>query len=198
MKTIVIATGNPHKAIELRDMLDQLYEVKTMGDMGIDVDIVEDGETFEENALIKVRALAPYLKDQNVIIMADDSGLCVDALDGAPGIYSARYAGEHVTYADNNEKLLKEMAHVPDEKRGATFVCCAALRFPDGSEWTGRGEVRGTITHDYAGTDGFGFDPLFMVEGLGKTYAEMTEEEKNSLSHRGKAIALVKEKLSAL
>ncbi len=127
MKTIVVATGNKNKAIELKEMLDCAYEVKTMGEMGIDVDIVEDGLTFEENALIKVRAIAPYIKDDQVIIMADDSGLCVDALDGRPGIYSARYAGDHVSYHDNNVKLLKEMAQVPDERRGAQFVCAVAL-----------------------------------------------------------------------
>lgn len=197
MKTIVIATGNPNKAIELHDMLDQTYEVKTMKEMGIDIDIIEDGETFEENALIKVRALAPYFKGKDVIVMGDDSGLCVDALNGGPGVYSARYAGEHVTYADNNEKLLREMKDVPAGKRGAVFVCCAALIFPDGEEWTGRGEVKGSIATELSGCEGFGYDPLFIESVSGRTYAEMTEDEKNAISHRGRAIALAKAKIES-
>lgn len=197
-KTIVVATGNPNKAIELKGMLNGEYAVKTMKEMGIDVDIVEDGVTFEENALIKVRAIAPFLKGQDVIIMADDSGLSVDALDGAPGIYSARYAGEHVTYADNNAKLLAAMKDVPDGRRGAEFVCAVALIMPDGSEWTGRGTVRGTIAHEFLGEQGFGYDPLFIVNGLGKSYAQIGEEQKNQISHRSKAVALAKKKLDSL
>lgn len=195
MKTIVLATGNRHKAVELKEMLGGDYEIKTMGEMGIDVDIIEDGQTFEDNALIKVHAIAPFLKGRDVILMADDSGLEVDALNGAPGVYSARYAGEDVTYADNNAKLLKEMRDVPDEKRGAAFVCCMAAILPDGTTWTVRGTVRGSIARSLCGEAGFGYDPLFLVEGDGRSYAQMSEAEKNAISHRGRAVALAKEKL---
>ncbi|MGL4282779.1 RdgB/HAM1 family non-canonical purine NTP pyrophosphatase [Eubacterium aggregans] len=197
MKTIILATGNPNKAIELKEMLDNAYAVKTMGEVGIDLDIIEDGETFEDNALIKVRAIAPYVGDQD-IIMGDDSGLSVDALNGAPGVYSARYAGEHVTYADNNAKLLKEMAAVPDGERGAAFICCVALILPGGEEWTGRGTVRGTIAHGLRGAKGFGYDHLFIEETTGQSYAEMGNAAKNKISHRGRAIALAKAKLDSL
>lgn len=193
---IVLATGNPHKAIEIHDMLDGAYGVLTMADAGIDVEIIEDGATFEENALIKVRAIRPYVKDTNAILMADDSGLCVDALDGAPGIFSARYAGEHVTYADNNRKLLKALADVPAEKRGAQFVCAVALIFPDGEEWTGRGIVEGRIAASLQGDGGFGYDPLFIAKESGRAYAQMREAEKNAISHRARAMALAKEKMT--
>lgn len=198
MKTIILATGNVNKAVELKDMLGDDYEVKTMREVGLNPDIVEDGSTYEENALIKVHAIAPDLKGKNVIIMADDSGLSVDALDGAPGIYSARYAGEHVTYDDNNQKLLAAMKDVPDGKRGASFNCAIAMILPDGEEWTGRGVVRGTIAHELLGETGFGYDPLFIENKSGKSYAQMTEEEKNKISHRSKAIALAKAKLDTL
>lgn len=193
---IILATGNPHKAIEIHEMLDGEYEVLTMADAGIDVEIVEDGATFEENALIKVRAIRPYIKDADAILMADDSGLCVDALDGAPGIFSARYAGEHVTYADNNRKLLQALADVPAEKRGAQFVCAVALIFPDGEEWTGRGIVEGQIAASLQGNGGFGYDPLFIVKESGRAFAQMRETEKNAISHRARAMALVKKKIT--
>ena len=195
MKTIVLATGNPHKAEELLEILGDGYEVKTMGDMGIDIDIVEDGKTFEANALIKVRAIKPYLKDQNAIVMGDDSGLCVEALDGAPGIYSARYAGENVTYTDNNEKLLKDLAKVPESERGAKFVCSVAMIFPNGEEWVDRGEVLGQIALEYKGKNGFGYDPLFIVENTGLSYAEMEETQKNEISHRGRAVMKAKKEI---
>lgn len=197
-KTIILATGNANKAVELKEMLGNDYTIKTMKEVGIDVDIVEDGTTYEENALIKVRAIAPYIKGSNEIAMADDSGLSVDALEGAPGIYSARYAGEHVTYADNNQKLLAAMAEIPDGQRGASFVCAIALILPDGTEWTGRGTVRGTIAHELSGTDGFGYDPLFIVNSTGKSYAQMGEKAKNAISHRSRAVALAKAHLDTL
>ena len=193
---IILATSNPHKAIEIHDMLDGAYEVLTMADAGIDVDIIEDGATFEENALIKVRAIRPYVKDTDAILMADDSGLCVDALDGAPGIFSARYAGENVTYADNNRKLLKALVGVPAEKRGAQFVCAVALIFPDGEKWPGRGIVEGRIAASLQGDGGFGYDPLFIAKESGRAYAQMSEAEKNAISHRARAMALAKEKMA--
>ena len=193
MKTIVLATGNKDKAREIKAMLDHKFEVKTMKDMGIDIEIIEDGDTFEDNALIKVRAIQPFVKDSEIIIMGDDSGLSVDALDGAPGIYSARYAGEDVTYRDNNEKLLKAMRDVPEEKRGAEFVSAIAMILPDGQELTVRGTVRGRIAFDFMGEEGFGYDPLFIVEETGKSYAQMAPEEKNDISHRARAVARAKQ-----
>lgn len=197
MKTIVLATGNRDKAAEIKEMLGGRYDVLTMGDAGIDVDIVEDGDSYEANALIKVHAIAPFLKDKDVIIMADDSGLSVDALDGAPGIYSARYAGEHVTYTDNNEKLLAAMAEVPADKRGAAFVCAIAMILPNGEEKTVRGEVRGSIAFELTGNRGFGYDPLFLVEGDGRSFAQMDANEKNAMSHRARAVAEAQKVLEA-
>lgn len=188
MRTIVLATGNKDKAREIKAMLDHKFDVKTMKEMGIDVEIIEDGETFEDNALIKVRTIKPFVTDPEMIIMGDDSGLSVDALNGAPGIYSARYAGEDVTYRDNNEKLLEAMKAVPEEKRGAEFVSVIAMVLPNGEELTVRGTVRGRIAFDFMGNEGFGYDPLFIVEETGKSYAEMTPEEKNQLSHRARAV----------
>lgn len=192
MKTILLATGNQDKAREIKALLDNDFEVVTMKDFGIDIDIIEDGLTYEENALIKVRALKPYVQEKNIILMGDDSGLSVDILDGAPGIYSARYAGEDVDYADNNKKLLEVMAEVPKEKRGAAFISAIAMIFPDGREVTCRGVVRGEIAFNYFGEGGFGYDPLFIHQGTGRSYGEMAKDEKNKLSHRAAAVAKAK------
>lgn len=197
MKTIILATGNRDKAREIKAMLDHKYEVLTMREAGIVVDIVEDGETFEDNALIKVRTIKPYVKDPEIIVMGDDSGLSVDHLDGAPGVYSARYAGEDVTYADNNRKLLEALEGVPACERGAEFVSVVAMILPDGQEKTFRGTVRGSIAQDFTGEGGFGYDPLFIAEETGRTYAEMSAEEKNASSHRARAVAQVKQFLAA-
>jgi XTP/dITP diphosphohydrolase len=200
MKTILLATGNQDKAKELKAMLGEDYEVFTMKDFGIELEIIEDGLTYEENALIKVRALRPFVHDKGLIIMGDDSGLSVDCLNGAPGIYSARYAGEDVTYADNNRKLLKEMAAVPEEKRGAAFITAIAMILPDGRELTCEGLVRGKIALAECGSGGFGYDPLFIHEESGRCYGEMTKAEKNELSHRAaavkKASAILKQEMS--
>lgn len=193
MRTIVVATGNKDKAKEIKAMLDHKFEVITMGEAGIDMDIIEDGSTFEENALIKVRAVKPLVQDPNMIVMGDDSGLSVDALDGAPGIYSARYAGEDVSYHDNNEKLLKEMKNVPEKERGGEFVSVIAVILPDGREMTIRGTVRGKIAFDFIGEGGFGYDPLFIVEETGRSYAQMSAKEKNTISHRARAVDQAKE-----
>ncbi|HEY5537500.1 MAG TPA: RdgB/HAM1 family non-canonical purine NTP pyrophosphatase [Acetobacterium sp.] len=192
MKTILLATGNQNKAKEIKVLLDNVFDVVTMKDFGIDIDIIEDGLTFEENALIKVRALKPFVKGKDIILMGDDSGLSVDFLDGAPGIYSARYAGEDVDDAANNQKLLEVMKEVPKEKRGASFITAIAIIFPDGHEIICRGEVQGTIAFDYCGKGGFGYDPLFIHRSTGKSFAEMTKEEKNRLSHRAAAVAKAK------
>lgn len=193
MRKILLATGNQDKAKELKAMLGDDFEVMTMTDMGIDLDIIEDGLTFEANALIKVRALQPYVQGKDLIIMGDDSGLSVDCLNGAPGIYSARYAGDNVSYADNNEKLLKEMADVPEEKRGAAFITAIAMILPDGRELTCEGLVRGKIAGDYCGNGGFGYDPLFIHEASGRCYGDMSKEEKNRLSHRALAVEKARE-----
>ena len=198
MRTILLATGNQDKATELKAMLGADFEVQTMRDFGIDMDIIEDGLTFEANALIKVRALQPYVMGKNLIIMGDDSGLAVDCLDGAPGIYSARYAGDHVSYADNNQKLLQEMADVPEENRGAAFITAIAMILPDGRELTCEGLVRGKIAFDYCGAGGFGYDPLFIHEASGRCYGDMSKAEKNRLSHRAVAVEKAREILSQL
>ena len=198
MRTILLATGNQDKATELKAMLGADFEVQTMRDFGIDMDIIEDGLTFEANALIKVRALQPYVIGKDLIIMGDDSGLAVDCLDGAPGIYSARYAGDHVSYADNNQKLLQEMADVPEENRGAAFITAIAMILPDGRELTCEGLVRGKIAFDYCGAGGFGYDPLFIHEASGRCYGDMSKAEKNRLSHRAVAVEKAREILSQL
>ena len=198
MRTILLATGNQDKATELKAMLGADFEVQTMRDFGIDMDIIEDGLTFEANALIKVRALQPYVMGRDLIIMGDDSGLSVDCLNGAPGIYSARYAGDHVSYADNNQKLLQEMAAVPEENRGAAFITAIAMILPDGRELTCEGLVRGKIAFDYCGAGGFGYDPLFIHEASGRCYGDMSKAEKNRLSHRAVAVEKAREILSQL
>ena len=186
---IIVATSNNNTVKEIKDVLGSSFEIMTMGEAGIDVDIIEDGTTFEENALIKVRAIKPYVKDINhTILLADDSGLCVDALDGEPGIFSARYAGLNVTYLDNNKKLLNAMKNVPLSERDAEFICSIALIFPDNEEWTCRGVVHGKIATELTGHDGFGYDPLFIENKSGLTYAQMSLEEKNEISHRAIAI----------
>lgn len=195
MRTILLATGNQDKAKEIKAMLGGDFEVVTMKDLGIDIEIIEDGLSYEENALIKVRALKPYVQGKNLIIMGDDSGLSVDILNGEPGIYSARYAGENVTYADNNKKLLDVMADVPEGKRGAAFITAIAMILPDGRELTCQGLVRGKIAFDYCGEGGFGYDPLFIHEETGRCYGDMTKEEKNRISHRAAAVAEAKELL---
>lgn len=188
MRTILLATGNQDKAKELKDMLGADFEVRTMKDFGIELEIIEDGLTYEANALIKVRALKPYVQGKDIIIMGDDSGLSVDCLNGEPGIYSARYAGENVTYADNNKKLLQAMKDVPEAQRGAAFITAIAMILADGRELTCEGLVRGKIAFDYCGSGGFGYDPIFIHEASGRCYGDMTKDEKNRLSHRAAAV----------
>lgn len=192
---IVFASGNKHKIEEfaaiLKGYIPQV-EVASMKDVGIFDDIVEDGLTFEENAMIKALAVSKY----GYIGVADDSGISVDALDGAPGIYSARYAGEHGNDKKNNQKLLADMQGV--DNRGGAFVCAIACAFPDGIEcedFCVRGECRGTILHKEKGEGGFGYDPLFFVEEYGKTFGELSSEEKNKISHRAVATELFAKEL---
>ena len=186
---LVVATGNMEKMNEFRRIL-PTYSFVTMKEAGFFEEIEENGETFEENALIKARAVC---RATGKAAIADDSGLTVDALDGAPGIYSARYAGEGASDSDLYHKLLREMKDVPEEKRTAAFVSVIAFVTPEGEEKTFRGECKGVITYAPKGENGFGYDPVFMVPSIGKTFAEMNMEEKNAISHRGRALALFKD-----
>ncbi|MBE6686703.1 MAG: XTP/dITP diphosphatase [Ruminococcaceae bacterium] len=185
---VVLASGNINKIKEMQTLLCELcgkeITVLSLKDIGFYDDIVEDGDSFEANALIKAKA--PKCKEYPVI--ADDSGLMVDALFGEPGIYSARYAGEECDDEKNNQKLLKKMDTVPDGKRNARFVSVIACVFPDGKNITAEGICEGVMLREYKGNGGFGYDPLFFVPEIGKTFAEMNAEEKNSCSHRGKAM----------
>lgn len=181
----LIATHNLKKRDELQRILSPLgIHVLTADEAGVDLtDVEETGTTFEENALLKARSGA---KEGNMPCIADDSGLCVDALDGAPGVYSARYAGEHGNDAKNNEKLLEALSDVPPEQRTAQFVSCVACVFPDGRELIVQGEVQGVIGYAPKGANGFGYDPLFYVGE--RSFAQFTAEEKDAVSHRGNAL----------
>lgn len=187
----VAATNNKNKLKEFARILKPLnIEVLTASQCGGDgIDPVEDGETFEANAVIKAKAFAEAL---GIPALADDSGLCVDALDGAPGVYSARYSGEGD--AANNALLLKNLEGVPMEKRTARFVCAICCAYPDGRYFTVRGECEGRIGFEPKGSDGFGYDPLFFIE-TGESFAEISGERKDSMSHRGKALRLLAERL---
>lgn len=198
MKRIVFATGNENKMKEIRMILEDLgMEILSMKEAGVDVDIVEDGASFEENAEIKARAVARVLT--NDIVLADDSGLEIDYLDKAPGIYSARFAGEDTSYDIKNNILLDRMEGVPDEERTARFVCAVAAVFPDGTVDVVRETIEGRVAYEPVGDNGFGYDPIFYVPEYGCTTAQMSPEQKNELSHRGKALrsmrAILKEKL---
>ncbi len=191
---IVFATGNKGKMNEIRMIMEDTgYEVLSMKEAGVNPDIVEDGKSFEENAMIKARAVAALLPGD--IILADDSGLEVDALGGEPGIYSARYMGEDTPYSVKNANIIERLNGVPDEKRTARFVCAIAAVFPNGQECVRRATIEGRIDYAEKGEHGFGFDPIFYVPELGCTTAEIPEEEKNQISHRGKALRLMKEDL---
>ena len=190
----LIATHNMKKRDELQRILSPLgVHVLTADEAGVDLtDVEETGTTFEENALLKARS---GCKEGKVPCIADDSGLCVDALDGAPGVYSARFAGEHGNDDKNNEKLLSLLSDVPPEKRTARFVSTVACVFPDGRELVVRGECEGKIGYEKRGENGFGYDPLFYVGE--RTFAEFTPEEKDAVSHRGNALRALTEALPA-
>lgn len=186
-KRIVFATGNAHKMIEIRQILEDLgMPVISMKEAGVDPEIIEDGTTFEENALIKAREVAKLLP--NDIVLADDSGLEVDALNKEPGIYSARYAGENTSYEIKNQLILDRVKDVPEEKRTARFACAVAAVFPDGTEKVVRENMEGRIAYESAGANGFGYDPIFYLPEYGCTSAELSPEDKNAISHRGKAL----------
>ncbi len=193
MRKIVFATGNAGKIREINAiMADTGMEVVSMKDAGISTDVEENGSTYEENALIKARAVASVTGD---IVMADDSGLEIDYLNKEPGVYSARYLGEDTSYHIKNAELLRRLEGVPEEQRTARFVCAIAAVLPDGRELTVRAAIEGRIGYEEKGMNGFGYDPIFYVPEFQKTTAELTEAEKNEVSHRGKALRLMKEEL---
>ncbi|MCU6745046.1 MULTISPECIES: RdgB/HAM1 family non-canonical purine NTP pyrophosphatase [Suilimivivens] len=199
MYKIIFATGNEGKMKEIREILDGLtflgekVQILSMKEAGIDIDIIEDGTTFEENAMIKARAVAGAAKE--AIVLADDSGLVIDYLNGEPGIYSARYLGKDTSYRVKNANLVQRLEGVPDEKRSARFVCAIAAVLPDGRELSTRGTIEGRIGYEEKGLNGFGFDPIFYVPEIGKYTAELSDEDKNRISHRGKALRAMREEL---
>ncbi len=196
-KKILFATGNQGKMREITRILEDLgMEIRSMKEAGICLDIEENGTTYEENALIKARAVAAACKE--AIVLADDSGLEIDYLNREPGVYSARYMGEDTSYRIKNANLVSRLEGVPEEQRTARFVCAIAAVLPDGRELTTRATVEGRIGYGEKGQGGFGYDPIFYVPELGKTTAELTEDEKNEVSHRGKALRLMKEELRKL
>ena len=193
MKKFVVATKNKGKLKEIAEILDGLnLEVVSMEQVGVDEDIEEYGSTFEENALIKAKEV---YKRTGELVMADDSGLEVDFLNGAPGIYSSRFAGEGASDEDRNNKLLAMLKDVPFENRKARFVCAIAVVLPDGSHFTVRGTCEGYIAFEPIGTNGFGYDPLFFLPEYDKTAAQLEASKKHEISHRGKALKLMLEQL---
>ena len=191
---IVFATGNKDKMKEIRMILADLgLPVISMKEAGVSADIVEDGKTFQENAMIKAQTIARLLP--NDVVMADDSGLEIDYLNKEPGIYSARYMGEHTSYDIKNNNLLKRLENVPAEKRTARFVCAIAAVFPDRGTVTSCCTMEGRIADHIAGENGFGYDPIFWLDECGCTSAEISPKQKNELSHRGKALREVKRKM---
>ena len=193
MKRMIFATGNENKMKEIREILGALpLEILSMKEAGVSADIVEDGKTFEENALIKARAICKLAGE---MVLADDSGLEIDYLNKEPGIYSARYMGEDTSYHIKNKSLIDRLEGVPDEKRTARFVCAIAAVLPDGKELVVRGTVEGIIGYEEKGENGCGYDPIFYHPERGCTTAELPPEEKNSISHRGNALRLMKELL---
>ncbi len=196
MEKLIFATGNKNKMIEIREILkDCGYEIFSMKEAGIEADIVENGKTFEENAVIKATAIS---KIAGCLVLADDSGLEIDCLNKEPGIYSARYMGEDTSYDIKNNNLIERAEGVPDEKRTARFVCAIAAAFPDGRVITRTGTIEGRLAYEPKGENGFGYDPIFYVPEFGKTTAEMSPEEKNKISHRGKALRMMRQALEEL
>ncbi len=189
---LILATRNAHKTDEMREILAP-WEVLSLADIGFEGEITENGATFEENAMIKARAAASAAP--GCVAFADDSGISVDALGGAPGIFSARYGGELCkSDRERTELLLRNMRG--ETNRAAKFVCCIACVLPDGESFTVRGECPGTLAEEYRGEGGFGYDPIFVPEGFERTMGEISPEEKNMISHRARALALFREELA--
>ena len=193
---IVFATGNAGKMREIKQILDDIgMDVISMKEAGYTSDPEENGKSFEENALIKARALASLINDGETIVMADDSGLEVDALNKEPGIYSARYLGEETPYSVKNKNIIDRLEGIEPEKRTARFVAAIAAVLPDGTELTTRGTIEGKIGYEERGANGFGYDPIFYLPDMSRSTAELPPEEKNKISHRGRALELMKDKL---
>jgi XTP/dITP diphosphohydrolase len=193
---IIIASNNAHKIKEIKEILQNFnFEVVSLSEAGVNVEVEEDGKTFEENAFKKAKTIMDLTGQAS---LADDSGLEVYALNGAPGVYSARFSGEHGNDSKNNEKLLELMKEVPDTKRGARFVSSIVLLFPDGRVIKAEGYAEGKIGQEEKGIGGFGYDPLFFIPKFNKTFAQLGSKEKNAISHRGEALKLLKQKLGEL
>lgn len=193
MEKLIFATGNEGKMREIREILSDLgVEILSLKEAGIHADIVEDGKSFEENAVIKAKTICELTHE---VVLADDSGLEIDYLNGEPGIYSARYMGEDTSYRIKNQNLIDRLEGVPDEKRTARFVCVIAAAYPDGTVKTARGTMEGMIGYEERGENGFGYDPIFFLPEYGCSSAELSMEEKNKISHRGKALRAIKEVL---
>lgn len=193
---IIFATGNEGKMREIRMIMADLgMEIQSMKEAGIDIDIVENGKSFEENAMIKAAVIAQEVKrrGEKAIVLADDSGLEVDYLNKEPGIYSARYMGEDTSYTIKNANIISRLDGVADEQRTARFVCVIAAVFTDGKRFSRRATVEGRIGYEEKGENGFGYDPIFYLPEYGCYSAELSHEEKNKISHRGKALQAVKE-----
>ncbi len=190
---LVIASNNAHKIAEIKTIIGGFFEeIYSLKELHLEIDPEETGTTFEENALLKARAVT---ERTGMCALSDDSGLCVEALNGAPGVYSARYAGEGHDDAENNALLLRNLQGKTD--RAAYFVSCVALTYPDGKAIVAEGRTKGSILTALKGNNGFGYDPLFYSDDLKKSFGEATAEEKNAVSHRGRALAALKEKLTA-
>ena len=193
MRKMIFATGNENKMVEIREILGDLpLEIQSMKEAGVYADVVEDGSTFEENALIKARAIC---KLAGQMVLADDSGLEIDYLNKEPGVYSARYMGEDTSYDIKNNNLIERLDGVPKEKRTARFVCAIAAVLPDGKELVTRQTMEGYIGWEIAGANGFGYDPIFYLDEYGCSSAELTPQQKNAISHRGKALRAMREML---
>ena len=200
MRQIIFATGNQGKMREIRAILEDMkWDVVSMKEAGIDPEIEENGTSFTENAVIKAQTVADALdvekKVRECVVLADDSGLVIDCLNGEPGIYSARYLGEETPFSEKSADLLRRMKDVPEEERSARFVCAIAAVFPDGEVVTTEGTVEGRIGYELKGDNGFGYDPIFYLPEYGRTAAELTDEEKNQISHRSRALELMKAEL---
>lgn len=197
MVRIIFATGNQDKMREIREILSEPgTEILSMKEAGLELDIVEDGTSFEENAMIKAAALAKSIQEEHTVVLADDSGLEIDYLNKEPGIYSARYMGEDTSYEIKNQNLIHRLEGVPKEQRTARFVCAIAAVFPDGTSCVTRGTIEGYIGWEPAGENGFGYDPIFYVDEYQCSTAQLSREKKNQLSHRGKALRAMREKLA--
>ena len=191
IRELVLATRNRHKAQELASLLSDLgISIRTLDAFPEVPDVIEDGKTCEANAIKKARVVS---RATGLLAVADDTGLEVDALGGQPGVYAARYAGEHVTYEDNWRRLVRELSGVPHDRRTARFITVAAIASPSGEVQVAEGQLQGVITEEPAGAQGFGYDPVFFVPELGMTLAELSPDEKNRISHRAKAFAQVRE-----